>query len=351
MKNLLKTQLSPITLKYIQQIGAFNELWAISEEANRDIYAGLKKTTIITSAGASTRIEGAHLTDEEIVQKLEGLHIKKIADRDEAEVAGYIDCIKYIFDHFSELDISEHTIRSLHQMMCAYLSNEVLPPNQRGAYKNVPNSVVKIDHATGERAVIFETTPPGVQTETEMKDLVGDYNEFIDDPNYSDLEVIAAFIVKFLAIHPFRDGNGRMARLLTNLCLLKREYEFCMFTSHEKVVEDNKDAYYISLRQTQATLNASPDLNPWLIFFLKTLERQIELLKKLLIPKKSGRLTALADKTLETIRAHQPVSIGFLERQTGIKRVTLKNILSRLKHESLIEMEGARKGSLYRIKG
>lgn len=350
MKNLLKTSLSPITLKYIQEIGAFNGLWEISQDANRETYAGLKKTTIITSAGASTRIEGAHLTDEEIVQKLEGLHIRKIADRDEAEVAGYIDCMGYIFDHFQELDISEHTIRSLHQMMCNYLSNDVLAPDQRGAYKNVPNSVVRIDHATGRQEIIFETTPPGVQTETEMKDLVSDYNEFIDEPNYSDLEVIAAFIVKFLAIHPFRDGNGRMARLLTNLCLLKRGYEFCMYTSHEKVVEDNKDAYYIALRQTQATLKRGADLNPWLIFFLKTLEQQIAALKTLLIPKKPGRLTALEDKTLETIRIHQPVSIGFLERQTGIKRVTLKNILSRLKNEGIIEMQGRRKGSLYKIK-
>ena len=351
MKNLLKTQLSPITLKYIQKIGGFNELWEISKDANREIYAGLKKTTIITSAGASTRIEGAQLTDEEIVQKLEGLHIKKIADRDEAEVAGYIDCIKYIFDHFQELDISEHTIRSLHQMMCSYLAGDVLPPEQRGSYKNVPNSVVKIEHATGESEIIFETTPPGVQTETEMKNLISDYNEFIDDPNYSDLEVIAAFIVKFLAIHPFRDGNGRMARLLTNFCLLKRGYEFCMYTSHEKIVEDNKDAYYISLRQTQATIKTSPDLNPWLIFFLKALGEQIGFLKKLLIPKKPGRLTALAEKALEAIRANQPVSIGFLERQTGIKRVTLKNILARLKDENIIEMEGSRKGSVYRIKG
>jgi Fic family protein len=236
-------------------------------------------------------------------------------------------------------------------MMCSYLAGDVLPPDQRGAYKNIPNSVVKIDHATGESEIIFETTPPGVQTETEMKDLVSDYNEFIDDPNYSDLEVIAAFIVKFLAIHPFRDGNGRVARLLTNFCLLKRGYEFCMYTSHEKIVEDNKDAYYISLRQTQATLKTAPDLNPWLIFFLKVLEQQTGFLKKLLIPKKSGKLTALADNTLEVIRTNQPVSIGFLERQTGIKRVTLKNILSRLKDENIIEMEGSRKGSLYRIKG
>ena len=349
MKKLLQTPLSPLVLKHIQNVSAFRELWELSKGTDKDFYAGLKKTTIITSAGASTRIEGAKLTDEEIVKRLEGLKILRIHDRDEAEVAGYIDCLKYIFDRVSELEISEHNIRSLHQMMCQYLPNEVLPPDQRGAYKNIPNAVERIDHATGKREIIFETTPPGIETETEMRDLVSDYNAFILDPNFSDLEVIATFIVKFLAIHPFRDGNGRIARLLTNLCFLKQGYEFSMYSSHEKVIEDNKQEYYIALRQTQATLRTSPDLNPWLIFFLKVLEQQASYLKKNLIPRKRGPLTALEETVISLINAHQPVNIGFLERNSQIKRVTLKSILSRLKKKGLIQMEGTRKGSLYRM--
>ncbi|MFA4874523.1 MAG: Fic family protein [bacterium] len=349
MRNFLKSPLNPQVLKKIQAISAFRELWEISKEASRDLYAGLKKTTIITSAGASTRIEGAKLSDDEIVARLEGLKIQKIHDRDEAEVAGYIDCLHHIFDHYREIEISEHSVRSLHQMMCSYLSNDVLPANQRGAYKNVPNSVVRIDHATGEREIIFETTPPGVQTDVEMRELVDDYNAFIGDLNYSELEVIAAFIVKFLAIHPFRDGNGRMARLLTNLCLIKLGYEFCMYSSHEKVVEDNKEGYYIALRQTQATLKATADINPWFLFFLNALEQQANYLQKQWMPKKSGTLTVLEEKVLGLIRLHQPASIGFLERNSGIKRVTLKAILARMKQGGLIAMEGSRKGSLYRI--
>jgi Fic family protein len=350
MKKLLQTQINPIALKYIQTISSFNKLWEVSRETNKEFYAGLKKTTIITSAGASTRIEGAKLTDEEIIKRLEGLNIQKIHDRDEAEVAGYIDCIKYIFDHYMELEISEHTIRALHQMMCKYLPSDTLPPDQRGTYKNVPNAVERIDHATGQREVIFETTPPGTQTEMEMSDLVLDYNAYIHDPNFADLEVIAAFIVKFLAIHPFRDGNGRIARLLTNLCLLKQGYEFPMYCSHDKVIEDNKQEYYIALRQTQATIKAAPDLNPWLIFFLKVLEQQINYLKKDLIPKKKGPLTAFEEKVIDLISEHQPINIGFLERASDIKRVTLKAILTRLQKKGLIQMEGKKKGSLYRMK-
>lgn len=109
----------------------------------------------------------------------------------------------------------------------AYLPDAILPSNQRGAYKNITNSVVRVDHAT----------------ETAMQSLIYDYQRLINDPNFSDVEVIAAFIVMFLAIHPFRDGNGRMSRLLTDLCLLRQGYNFCMYSSHEKVIEDSKEHY------------------------------------------------------------------------------------------------------------
>jgi Fic family protein len=350
MKNLLKTALQPQILKKIQTISAFKELWEVSKEAERDASAGLVRTTIITSAGASTRIEGAKLSDDEIIARLKDLKIQRIHDRDEAEVAGYIDCLHHIFDHFREIEITEHTIRSLHQMMCAYLASDVLPQGQRGAYKNVSNAVVRVDHETGGREVIFETTPPGVQTDIAMRELVEDYNAFIRDPNYSDLEVIAAFIVAFLAIHPFRDGNGRMARLLTNLMLLRCGYAFCMYSSHEKVVEDNKEAYYVALRQTQATLTGNADLNPWFLFFLSALEQQVNILQGRVVLRHAGTLTLLSEKVLDLIRAHQPASIGFLQRASGIKRATLKAILARLKKDGTITMDGSKKGSLYRIR-
>lgn len=349
MKKLLQTPLDPQVLAIIQHIGAFCEGWERAKELDRDLYANLKRTTIITSAGSSTRIEGAHLSDEEIAERLKGLQLQRIRDRDDAEVAGYIECLHHIFDHYRTMEISEHEIRSLHQMMCRYLTDDVLPRSQRGAYKNITNAVVRIDHDTGEQEVIFETTPPGPMTDAAMRELVIDYNTFIGDANYADLEVIAAFIVKFLAIHPFRDGNGRIARLLTNLCLLKQGYDFCQYASHEKVIEDNKTTYYIALRQTQASLAGKPDLNPWLLFFLRTLERQTQLLRVRIAPRERGDMTELEERVVTFVRDHQPVSIGFLERNTGIKRVTLKSILARLKERGVLRMEGERKGSRYSL--
>jgi len=350
MKDLLRSPLLPETLHLVQKIAQFRAEWIALADTERAFYSSLKKTVIITSAGASTRIEGAHLSDEEILKKLSGLKIKTIRDRDEAEVAGYIDCKKYIFDHYAELELSEHGIRSLHQMMMAYLPESVFPLHQRGVYKNITNSVVRVDHETGNEEIIFETTPPGPQTEVAMRDLVLDYRDFIRDPNFSDLETIAAFIVKFLAIHPFRDGNGRLSRLLTDLCLLKQGYDFEMYSSHEKVIEESKEQYYVALRQTQSSLKTKPDLNPWFLYFLKVLERQTHFLKDKLEPKKPGDLTKLEQKVLELIRDHQPVTIGFLERESKMKRVTLKSILARLKSKGILTMSGERKSSRYKLK-
>lgn len=350
MKGLLRSKLNPECLKYLQQISHFQELWKVSADISQDFYVGLKKTTIITSAGASTRIEGATLSDEEIQKKLVGLKIQKIVDRDSAEVAGYLDCKKYIFDFFAELPVSEHTIRSLHQMMMSYLSEDIFPSGQKGAYKNITNSVARVDHATGEQEIIFETTPPGPQTEIAMRELVDDYHSYIRDPNYADLEVVAAFIVKFLAIHPFRDGNGRISRLLTDLCLLKQGYEFFMYSSHEKMIEDTKAQYYVALRQTQAGLTDHADLNPWFYYFLRVISQQTQFLADKIIAKKSGTFTEKENIIFQLIQKHQPVTISFLERETAFKRVTLKSILARMKNRGFILMEGTKKGSRYKIK-
>ncbi|MBX7147749.1 Fic family protein [bacterium] len=350
MRYLLQSALVPEALKLIQKIMAFHGRFLALADTQKEIYADLQHTVIITSAGASTRIEGSKLSDEEIIKRLSGLKITKIRDRDEAEVAGYIDCKKYIFDNYQHLEITEHTIRSLHQMMMVYLPHEILPPSQRGAYKNITNSVVRKDYLTGEEEVVFETMPPGPQTDVAMQELIVDYQRFIADPNYSDLEVIAAFIIKYLAIHPFRDGNGRTSRLLTDLLLLKRGYTFCMYASHEKVIENNKAQYYVALRQTQGTLKTTSDINPWLVYFLKILEEQTRVLDVKLAPKQRGTFTVLEQRVFDVICLHQPATIGFLERETGIKRVTLKSILSRLQEKGVLVMEGERKGSVYRLK-
>lgn len=349
MDRLLQSKIISECLNLAQKIAEFKQHWRVQANTKKDFYASLKTTTIITSAGSSTRIEGATLTDAEIQKKLVGLKIQKIKDRDDAEVAGYIDCKNYIFENYQSLSITEHTLRSLHQMMMQYLTENDFPHSQKGTYKNIANSVVRVDANASTQEIIFATTPPGPQTETAMRDLFLTYNHFIADSRHSDLQVIAAFVVKFLAIHPFRDGNGRMSRLITDLLLLKQGYEFCMYSSHEKIIEDHKVQYYISLRQTQASLTAEADLNPWLLFFLKTLVKQTEFLASKMPNIKLGTHTQNEELVIKVIQNFKSVSIGFLERETQIKRPTLKAILRRLQDNNTIKMVGERKTSRYSL--
>src|SRR5574344_2775893 len=107
-----------------------------------------------------------------------------------------------------------------------------------------------------------------------MEELVHWTRKNLDDRFFHPLIVIGIFIVEFLAIHPFEDGNGRLSRALTCLLLMKAGYNYMPYSSTESIIEDNKEAYYRALRQTQITLNKNPDYEPWLMFFLKTLQKQ-----------------------------------------------------------------------------
>ena len=182
------------------------------------------------------------------------------------------------------------------------------------------------------------------------REMLGRFTPCRPGPLAQVADAMAHIHAELLLIHPFRDGNGRMARLLTNLMLLRCGYAFCMYSSHEKVVEDNKEAYYIALRQTQATLKGNADLNPWFLFFLSALEQQVNTLRAHTTFKHAGTLTLLSEKVVDLIRVHQPASIGFLQRASGIKRATLKAILARLKKDGTITMDGSKKGSSYRIR-
>ena len=96
-----------------------------------------------------------------------------------------------------------------------------------------------------------------------MQELVEWTNKTLKDRFYHPLIVIGIFVVNFLAIHPFQDGNGRLFRAITNLLLLKAGYKYIPYSSMESIIEDNKEAYYRALRQTQMTLNNNPGYTPW----------------------------------------------------------------------------------------
>lgn len=337
----------------IGHIERFHGNWEKNKRLNPAAVDSLIQTTIVTSSGASTRIEGALLSDEEIENLLEkGFRVTGISSRSEREVAGYIKSLNYIYENDSELEISERTIREIHQLLTSELTEEMLPLKQRGKYKDIPNDVVERNSKTGEEKVCIRTTPPGVQTETAMRELILEYYSATKAQVHLIIR-IAMFVVRFLAIHPFRDGNGRLSRLLTCLLVLK-EYSWSRYVSHEKFIEDNKEAYYIALRNTQNTFSSeNENYDEWIYFFATIVHRQSQWLHQ--------KISELgSDAREKVLNTNEQKVIKFLEKNgqsksTAINKAVklskdgLKKLLKRLVEKEEIEMVGAGPNTEYRL--
>ena len=353
MKKIKNPAITSSQASLISRIERFQGTFEATWFQRPALVENLKQASIITSSGASTRIEGAILSDEqvrELVQK--GCRITDISSRSEREVAGYVEALNYVYDHFENLAISEKTIRELHQLLTNKLTEDQLPSKQRGAYKDITNDVVEIDNATGE--VIrtwFKTTPPGPATQAAMTGLISGYNELVSGDECHPLIVVGGFIVHFLAIHPFRDGNGRLSRLLTTLLLLRHGYRWAQYSSHEKVVEDNKESYYVSLRNTQSTLEtAQPEYGYWLNFFLKTVSIQADFLhSKIIKETPAGAMNANEKHIFQVIEGAGECKIAYILENTDMTRSGLKTLLKRLVDKGIIRKQGQGKGTTYRI--
>lgn len=353
LRSIEKYKLNPFLVTELNSLEGFQAIWKFTiHHQSPHFIKNLKQTTIITSSGSSTRIEGALLSDLEVQKLIEkGCKITKMSSRSEREVSGYVKALKYIYDHFQTLTVSEKTIRELHQILTSNLLEEHLPSTQRGSYKTVSNDVIERNHETGEEKVWFKTTSPGPQTEVAMKGLIEDLNFLLENPNINKIISIGAFIVCFLAIHPFRDGNGRLSRLLTTWLLLRSDYNWAQYSSHEKIIEDNKNHYYINLRDTQQTLSKDPQFDKWLSFFLMTLNKQANFLQRSLKQESPrSELNANEAKIYDVIKEHGLVTPAFLLEHVVMTADGLKSLLQRLAQRGLIEAIGEKRGRKYKVK-
>jgi Fic family protein len=209
----------------------------------------LTYSVIVTSTGASNRIEGNRLTDKEVENLYKNLRVKKFITRDEQEVAGYLKSLELVFSQYNDMPINESHILKLHDDMLMHSDKDL---GHKGKYKFGSNRVEAKDLSGNIVGVIFDPTPPYL-VQKEMQELIEWYAEASVAKAKHPLILIANFIFEYLAIHPFQDGNGRTSRLLTNLMLLQQGYLFTQVVSHERIVEANKIDYYIALNKTQST--------------------------------------------------------------------------------------------------
>lgn len=255
----------------LAEIDGVKNSWHITKKLLPQTIERLTRSVIVTSTGASNRIEGNRLNDTEVENLYKNLRIKKFKTRDEQEIAGYLKCLELILNHYGDIPISESSILKLHHDMLQYSDKDL---RHKGSYKFGPNRVEAKDHNGKIIGIIFDPTPPYL-VKKEMQELIDWYNWATSAKIKHPLILIANFIFEYLAIHPFQDGNGRTSRLLTNLLLLQQGYFFTSIVSHERLIEGNKAAYYLALNKTQKTWKSSKEnISLWLTFFLNIIKSQ-----------------------------------------------------------------------------
>lgn len=342
-------QITPEILSLIAKIDEFKGAWRALGTLAPDRLSALRRVATIESIGSSTRIEGSKLSDREVERLLSNLQIKTFTTRDEQEVAGYAEIMDLVFSSWQDITLTENHIKQLHRDLLVYSEKDAW---HRGNYKTSSNSVVAFDENGAQIGVVFETATP-----FDTPKLTTELVTWIQDERSSErlhpLLLIGLWVVIFLEIHPFQDGNGRLSRVLTTLLLLQAGYAYVPYSSLESVIEQNKEAYYLALRQTQGTIRTdTPNWQPWLVFFLRALAEQVRRLNKK-VEREKLVLAPLPELSLQIVkfaREHGRVTMGGAIRLTGGNRNTLKQHFRTLVEQGHLNQHGRGRGVWYELK-
>jgi Fic family protein len=341
-----------------------------TEEANY-----LHRFALISNIGASTRIENAVLTDPEIewvdtILQKDGKttafeenkiyimdKLKKDRERSVEEVVGCRQILSTVYVQAEELfPLSEVVIRGLHHDLLRYYPRAA---NFAGGYKKIPNRVVFINHKTGEERVVLDPSPPGMMTGLAMTDLVNWYNSNIRE-NPWPLLVATEFVFRFLAIHPFQDGNGRLGRALFILTMLqsgdKYLKEITPYIAIDRHIEQNRSLYYTTLHQcSEGKFPDDPPkykIEPLAWFFIKILRSSLADIK--VYRQRYARLQKLSESGLAVLNCFKSspekrLKVSDIEKDTGISRRTVQYALQTLTKKEFIQKLGQKAGTRYQL--
>lgn len=348
MLNAETIQITPELLALLSEIDEFKGAWRALGSLAPERLSALRRIATIESIGSSTRIEGSKLSDREVEELLNRLEIKSFASRDEEEVAGYAEVMETVFHAWKDIAITENHVKQLHRDLLKYSSKD---ERHRGDYKTLSNNVAAFDADGKMIGIIFETASP-FDTPRRMEELFTWLRDARELRRLHSIIVIAVFIVTFLEIHPFQDGNGRLSRILTTLLLLQAGYAYVPYSSLESVIEHSKEGYYLALRATQKTIRSdTPNWQPWLVFFLRALQQQKRRLEaKVEREKKTlADLSELSVKILDYVRDHGRVTTRDMVREAGASSNTLKATLSSLVEKGLLARHGGGRSTWYSL--
>lgn len=332
-------------LNLVAEIDEFKGRWEMLGKLAPEKLVMLRRVATIESVGSSTRIEGAKLSDHEVEALLADLDIRSFRSRDEEEVGGYAEAMNTIFESWEHIPLTENHIKQLHSLLLKYSSKDSV---HRGEYKKFPNNVEAFDADGKSIGVIFQTATP-FDTPRLMAELVAWTDKTLREKELHPLLAVAAFVVHFLAIHPFQDGNGRLSRVVTILLLLRCGYRYVPFSSLERIIEESKDNYYRALRASQKEIwSEQQNLDDWTLFFLTTLKKQKDtLLRKVEQERILEKLPLEAEQLLVLAKERGRVTMSEAVTLLGINRNTLKVRFRQLVEQGYLVQHGIGKGTWY----
>ena len=328
----------------LSKIDRFDASWTAIEKREGAVLKQLKSIATVKSVGASTRIEGSKMSDDEVAVLIENIKIETLEQRDEQEVVGYFEALDMIAENYNSIEITEYQIKGLHQLLLKYGGKDGW---HRGQYKQLRNAV-EASLPDGTKQTIFQTTEPGIQTQDAMIQLIEWYH---NDNETLPLIKAALFVYEFLSIHPFQDGNGRLSRLIGSLLLLKKGYSWIQYVSFEHEIENRKSDYYKVLMQTQRN-RPGEDVTEWIMFFINCLLNiQSNLILKLEESSKASEsiLSQREKRIVFFIQNHNGCSSGEISKKLEIALPTVKKTLAELVFKGLIIIKGRGRATGYYV--
>lgn len=321
----------------LRKIGEYQGKQELYFHQSPEILRGLQQVAMIESSESSNRLEGITAPHHRIAKLI--THNSAPKDRSEQEIAGYRDALNLIHQSANHMPFSLDVILQLHSWLYRYL------PMQGGKCKTVDNEITEV-HPDGHKRVRF-TPSTAFATPMAMEKLIKNYKACVDQRGVEPLIVIPATILDFLCIHPFRDGNGRTARLLTLMLLYHYDYQLGRYISLERIFEESKESYYETLElSSKGWHEGKHDLMPWLTYFWGVLlraYRDFEIRVGTITHGKGNKAQHIR-RTVENRVG--PFSISDIEQACpSVSRDTIRLVLRQLRDEGVITSKGKGRGT------
>jgi len=328
-----------ILLDFCAQHRGKEELW---KNQKPEVLSALKEQSIISSTESSNRIEGVVVERGRLKPLVTGKAIPK--DRSELEIIGYKKALEWIHNKHQEIEITPETIKQFH--LLAQEGNV----SDAGKWKKKNNEIIEINK-DGTSEIRFTPTE-AKDVPSQISSLCLSYKDSVSNGKFPDLLLISTFVFDFLCIHPFRDGNGRVSRLLTNLLLYKHDMNLCKYISIEKIVEDTKESYYSALKESSSGWHDSKhDLLPFWLYFTRTIKVSYERLGSKFEIESSfhgGKSHLVKKAILAQTESFTLADIMALE--PSVSRELIQKTLTKMREEGVLELKGKGRGAFWKKK-